>query len=1419
MAQLQLLFFGAPRAERDGQPLQIRRRKGMALLAYLALTGRTHSREALATLLWPELDHSRGLSNLRRELSRLKKDLGVDIFLADRSQLGLDFEKEWRVDVERFRALLATVDEHAHFPAEACDDCLVALNEATALYADDLLAGFTLPDAPAFDEWHFFENESLRQALGDALQKLIEWYREQKAYREAVKFARRWLALDPLHEPAHRLLMAVYARDGQQAAALRQYEECVRLLEEELAVEPEAATEELYEAIRSRQFPPERPEQLLVEIEASAPATAERYVIEEKLPAGGQGEIFRARDTLTGEPVIIKRLRPGMRTDQERVARFAREGEALRRLNHPNIVRMLATFEQEGQHSIVMEYVPGGTLRELLDDEGPLSPEQGVAIALELADALSRAHHLGIIHRDLKPENVLLAADGTPRLTDFGVAGMADVDERLTQTGTLLGSPAYMSPEALRGERLTAQSDIWSFGVLLFELLSGRRPFAGEKITEVVVNILQQPAPDPAALRPELPPALAELIKRMLAKEPAARVASMRQVGSVLEAIRAGRADSLAIDWMGAAGVWEAGSGEARPEPASELPVSTPHNLPQPVTRFVGRDEERARIRQLLAEDPTCRLVTLIGPGGIGKSRLAVEVGRAMLSHYPDGVYFVPLAGVSSAEYIVPAVARALEFNFSGATTPRAQLLNYLRPRKCLLIMDNFEHLLDGATLLADFLRFAPDLDILATSRARLMLGEEWGYELGGLSYPDPAAPALAGADWERFSAMRLFVQQARRAQASFAVADEDLPSIAAVCRLLEGMPLALELAAPWVRAISVAELVSEIERSFDFLSASTVPVPVEERHHSLRAIFIQTWSTLADDEKRVLKRLSVFKGGFSREAAAAIVNATLPDLARLLDRALLRRGSNGRYSLHELIRQFAAERLEAVAEEAETARARHSDYYLSFLAERTPPIKGGRQQAVLAEIASEIDNVRAAWAHGVARRQIVSIFRAAECYWLYSEFRGDLSGGEELFGRSLEALSDPAPTSVEEKRLLAFLQAGRGSLAARRGWLGEGIEQMKAGIAQLREVEHPDRQKEAFALAWLAFGLVMQGHNDEATRAAQSSLDLFPVTNDYWLKAGCLRLLGAAALHRGELDRAEAYLQECLETCAEIDERRIQTYARMNLGRIDMLRGEHHRAGQWFHEARQLSRQLNDRVGYADLLNDQGLLALGQGNFDEATAHFEESLTVAEEIGSSRTGATKTYLGIVALQQGEIEKATKLLRDGLAAARAVGHPAEVAQALHQLGVVAGLQGKTNQAEQYLQEALAIWQKAGNEPRLAAVWRSLAEITGNSAEARNAYRKALQLARQHGLAPVALDVFAGVAPLLLSSGQAQQAARLLALAARHPAASQMTRSAARRQLADLAGGHTVPAEESGQLPDWHELAAELLPELQTVAQA
>ena len=375
------------------------------------------------------------------------------------------------------------------------------------------------------------------------------WCRPTAASRpghQAIAYARRWVALDGLHEPAHRMLMRLYAWAGQHAAALRQYQECARILDAELGAAPEDETTALYEAIRTRQLAP--PETTRSRTwprigDASRQSLHQRYVLEERLAEGGQGEVYRARDQLTGQIVAIKWLKSELADRHlDLVARFVREGAALRRLNHPNIVGILETFEHAGRYAIVMEYVPGGSLREMLDRAGQLPQERVLAIGLELADALSRAHHLGIIHRDVKPENVLLAGDGTPRLSDFGMARLEWEDARLTQSGTLFGSPAYMSPEAVRGEELDARSDIWSLGVLLYELLAGRRPFEGAQITPVLAAIQAEPVPDVREFRPDAPPALIALLDRMLVKERGQRLSSMRQVAAALEVIRDGRA-------------------------------------------------------------------------------------------------------------------------------------------------------------------------------------------------------------------------------------------------------------------------------------------------------------------------------------------------------------------------------------------------------------------------------------------------------------------------------------------------------------------------------------------------------------------------------------------------------------------------------------------------------------------------------------------------------------------------------------------------------------------------------------------------------------------------------------------------------------------------------------------------------------
>lgn len=359
MRVLKLYLFGAPRLEGNGDNVSVTRRKALAFLAYVTLRGQPQSREALATLFWPEFDQSRALSNLRRELSRIKSDVQTDLLEVSRQHVGPAADAALWVDVSEFLRHREQVAGHDHhFPAEPCAECHGALVQAVALYTDRFMAGFSLPDAPEFDEWQFFQGESLSRAFGDSLQRLLQWHARTGNYDEAISYGRRLLGLDTLHEPAHRGLMALYARTGQQAAALRQYEECVRLLDEELGVEPELETVALYKAIRTHQFPPaqrEPPAALELPFDSS-----KRYVLEEPLASGGQGEVFLARDVVIGKQVIVKLLRTDLMDDQVRVARFLRERKALSQIDHPNIVRMLASFEQQGKHAIVMEYIPGG---------------------------------------------------------------------------------------------------------------------------------------------------------------------------------------------------------------------------------------------------------------------------------------------------------------------------------------------------------------------------------------------------------------------------------------------------------------------------------------------------------------------------------------------------------------------------------------------------------------------------------------------------------------------------------------------------------------------------------------------------------------------------------------------------------------------------------------------------------------------------------------------------------------------------------------------------------------------------------------------------------------------------------------------------------------------------------------------------
>ena len=412
-----------------------------------------------------------------------------------------------------------------------------------------------------------------------------------------------------------------------------------------------------------------------------------------------------------------------------------------------------------------------------------------------------------------------------------------------------------------------------------------------------------------------------------------------------------------------------------------DAPAPAKHNLPAQVTPFVGRKREVEDITRLLRSSTT-RLVTILAPGGMGKTRLAVATARTLLMHFPDGVYIVPLAPLTSPDPMVTTIADVIGFQFApDRRTPQQQLLAFLRNKQVLLVLDNFEHLLDGTPLVTDLLQAAPHVQLLVTSRERLNLSGESVYTLSGLAYPEPVEtePVMS------YSAVQLFVQSAQRTRADFAL-DAGQDGVVRVCQLVQGMPLALELAAAWVGGLSPAEIAEEITRSLDFLQTRMRDVP--ERLRSVRAVFESAWARLTEPEQAVFRRLSVFRGGCTRAAAEAVTGADVMTLTALVDKAVLRRDPvSGRYQVHELLRQYAEEELsEAPKDEAHTRRL-HSRYFANRLQQKMSDVR--EEDFTQADFYPDLDNTFAGVLYAIRQHLVEEIAAYAEGLWEYFEAHG----------------------------------------------------------------------------------------------------------------------------------------------------------------------------------------------------------------------------------------------------------------------------------------------------------------------------------------------------------------------------------------------------------------------------------------------
>jgi predicted ATPase/DNA-binding NarL/FixJ family response regulator len=748
------------------------------------------------------------------------------------------------------------------------------------------------------------------------------------------------------------------------------------------------------------------------------------------------------------------------------------------------------------------------------------------------------------------------------------------------------------------------------------------------------------------------------------------------------------------------------------------LPARPHDNLPAALTPFVGRGSEYTQLITRLG-DSGYRLVTITGVGGVGKSRLALEVARALAqttdpaAPFPQGVYLVPLGSLTARapldEALATAVAGALDISFSGPDSPVTQLLQYLREKALLLVLDGFEHVVAGARFLTALLQDAPDLTILVTSRERLNLRGEWVVELTGLSVPasePPGAAAGAAAD----GAVQLFVQTAQALAPAFTLTPENRPAIVRICRLVEGLPLGIELAASWIRMLTCAEIADEISQNLDFLTASSQDLPRQQQ--GLRAVFHHSWMLLTPDEQQVLRRLAVFRGSFTREAAAAVAGAGLPQLAALVDKSLVHRvatgGSRagGRYEVPEVLRQYAAEQLDEAGETAATA-ARHADYYLAYVADHTPDLRGAGQLAALAALDQEIEQIRVAWRWAVAaadRAEEPPRDRQAD------EPRPRLS-------RPVQGRRHPtrAPEADNGAQWAALGHAALGlfHFYDMRSWFGEGAAAFTAAATALAGAAHDPQAAPLYGMVlarqgWFTFHL---GRQAEAKQLLERSLAVLRPLGPSPDQVFALNYLGVICAYLGEYGPARTWAEEGLAMAQAIGDRYGQVVACNILGQTAYECADYPAAQNWSQQSYMIEQDLGNRWSMAFSLTNLGKVAFIVGEYQSARWFFTQSLEIRQEMGDTRGVALcDIRLGDVAVALGNPAEAQDRYAQSLALFREIGNQWGLAEALINQGRLAAGTGDDATAVRRLQEALQLALHTRSVPQVHAILAATAPI-------------------------------------------------------------------------------------------------------------
>jgi predicted ATPase/serine/threonine protein kinase len=960
--------------------------------------------------------------------------------------------------------------------------------------------------------------------------------------------------------------------------------------------------------------------------------------------AGGMGEVYRARDTRLDRVVAIKVLPESFSQDPDVRARFEHEARAISKLSHPNICTIHDIGRHDGVDFIVLEFVEGSTLRHLLV-EGVLPIRRVIPIAVQVADALAKAHETGIIHRDLKPENLMVSTE-LVKILDFGLAKWAaEADEAAVGSGTtvgaqtrddtVLGTVEYMSPEQASGQPLDFRSDQFSFGLVLYEMAAGKHAFHKRTAAQTLLAIVREDPPPLNAVNPDVPPPLCWVVERCLAKEPEKRYFSTRDLASDLAAIR-DRLSDLDI----------------------KRPEARPSNLPPPGTALVGREQELASLKELVLR-PTVRLVTVTGPGGIGKSRLGLEAARELTHSFPGGVYFVPLSAVSDSEMVALAIAQTLGVHESAGHPARVAIkehLQHVTRSPVLLLIDNFEQVVAAAPLLSELLAVAANLKIIVTSRAALRVYDEHEFPVPPLSLPDETAlPDLTALS--KYPAISLFVQRAVAVRPDFKLTEENAPAVAEICARLDGLPLAIELAAARVKLLTPAAMRTRLASRLQLLTGGARDLPA--RQQTLRQAIDWSYDLLNEDEQRLFRRLSVFLGGCTLEAVESVCNTksdlgldVLDGMASMVDKSLVRQieqpDGEPRFLMLETIREYGLEKLHAASELAATRRA-HAAYCLVLAEDGAAENDPAKLGPWLERFELENGNFRVALDSLIESGDADWGLRLGVALFRFWEMREHLSEGRDRLGKLLRLPKAAAPSQLRMRGVfcLSVLTGGQGDYAAAEALTKESLE-----------IARQIGDKEGVAVA--------------------------------------LNALALNALVRRELDVARTFGEESVVLWKELGDPAAIARAVSNQADIARLQKDFPRSRSLYEEALLLFRQSGDRTGVAWALNHQGDVARDQKDWAGARSLYERSLATFYEVNDHwGIAGSLADLGNLERNQEDFPAAIALYRESLRMFQHLAHKRGIARLLESFAAVAAAQSESERALRLAGAAAALRQSIG----------------------------------------------------------------------------------------------------------------------------